>query len=156
MRITNTTTADRLNLYTWFPFKVVRCGEVHEVIVLDEWVIQHNGRFSENANLYPEKVQKNFMGCPIKVGIVGMDPFVIMTENFTQKDGSTAYKVTGLSLDILQLVCEKMNLTTLFLSPSLNVEMNSFVKEVTELDEGISDVLTRSTCSDASSCDVFI
>jgi hypothetical protein len=87
LRITKTTAADRLNLYTWFPFKLGRCGEVKEVILLDEWVIEHNGRFSENADLYPEKVPKNFMGCTIKVGTVGIDPFVIMTENYTQNDG---------------------------------------------------------------------
>jgi FtsH-binding integral membrane protein len=35
-----------------------------------------------------------------------------------------------------------MNMTTVFLAPSLNMEMDSFVKEMSELDEGISDVLT--------------
>jgi hypothetical protein len=47
------------------------------------------------------------MGCPNKVGTVGIDPFVIMTENYTQNGGSIAYRVTGLSVEILQLVCEK-------------------------------------------------
>ena len=89
-----------------------------------------------------KKFQKIFMGCPIKMGTVGIDPFVIMTENYTQDDDSTAYRVTGLSVEILQLVCEKMNLTTVFLAPSLNMELDSFVKEITELDEGLSDVLT--------------
>ena len=78
MRTKNTTAADRLNLYTWFPFKLGRCGEVQDVILLDEWVTEHNGRFSENVHLYPAKVPKNFMGCPIKVGTVGIDAFVIM------------------------------------------------------------------------------
>jgi hypothetical protein len=35
-----------------------------------------------------------------------------------------------------------MNMTTVFLAPSLNIKMDSFVKEITELDERISDVLT--------------
>jgi hypothetical protein len=83
------------------------------------------------------------MGCPIKVGYVGIDPIVIMTENYTQKDGSTAFKLTGVSVEILQLVCQKMNLTTVFLPPSLKVEMDSYVKERTELDEGLSDGVTR-------------
>jgi hypothetical protein len=34
-----------------------------------------------------------------------------------------------------------MNLTTVFLAPSLNMKMGSFGKEITELDEGLSDVL---------------
>jgi hypothetical protein len=82
------------------------------------------------------------MGCPINVGKVGIDPFVIMTENYTQNDGGIGYKLTGLSAEILQLVCEKMNLTTVFLAPSINLEMDSYVKENSELDEGLSDVLT--------------
>ena len=92
MSTTKTTAADRLNLYTWFPFKLGGCGEVQDVILLDEWVFENNGRFSENAHLYPAKVPKNFMDCPIKVGIAGINPFVIMTENSTQNDGSTATK----------------------------------------------------------------
>ena len=65
-----------------------------------------------------------------------------MTENCTQNDGSTAYKLTGLSVEILKLVCEKMNLTTVFLPPSLNIELDSTFKKMVELDEGLSDVLT--------------
>jgi len=139
---TKTTGADRLNLYTWFPFKVGRCGEAQDVILLDEWHFENNGRFSENTNLYPAKVPENFMGCPIKIGTVGIDPYVIMTENYMQNDSSTAYKVTGLSVDVLKVVCEKMNLTEIFLPPTLNVDVDSYVKAITELDEGLSDVLT--------------
>jgi len=142
VRTTKTTETDSFNLYTWFPFKSGRCGEVQEVILIDEWVIEHNGGFSQNAYLYPVKVPKNFMGCPIKVGTIGIDPFVIMTDNYTQNDGSPAYRLTGLSVDILKLVCEKMNLTTIFHAPSLNVEIGSYVKEFTELDESVSEVLT--------------
>jgi hypothetical protein len=139
---TKTTAADRLKLYTWFQFKLGGCGELQDVILLDEWVFENNGRFLENANLYPAKVPKNFMGSPIKLGTLGVDPFVIMSENYTQKDGSTAYKLTGLSVEILKLVCEKMNLTILFLAPSLNVNLESFVKSIGELEEGLSDVLS--------------
>jgi len=142
VRTTKKIAADRLNLYSWFPFKLGRCVGVQEVILLDEWVIEHNGRFSENSHLYPEKVPKNFMGCPMKVGTVGIDPYIIMTESYTQNDGSIAYKLTGLSVDILKLVCEKMNLTSVFLEPSLNMEIDSYVKVFTELDEGLSDVVT--------------
>jgi len=142
MSTTKTTAADWLNLYTWFPFKLGRCGELQEVILLDKWVFENNSRFAGNAHLYPEKVPKNFMGCPFKLGIFGIDPWVIITENYTRTDGSTAYNLTGLSVEILKSVCEKMNLTTLFLATSLNLELESFVKQSAELDDGISDVLT--------------
>jgi hypothetical protein len=68
MSTTKTKAADRLNLYTWFPFKLRACGDVHDVIQLDKWVFENNGRYSENANLYPAKVPKIFMDFPITVG----------------------------------------------------------------------------------------
>ena len=78
-----TTTADRLNLYIWFPFKLRGFGEVQFVILLDEWVFENNGRFSENAHLYMRKL-KNFNELPFKVGTAGIDPYVIVTEYYTQ------------------------------------------------------------------------
>ena len=82
------------------------------------------------------------MGCPIKLGTEGIDPFVIMTENSTKNEGSTAYKVTGLSVEILKSVCDKINLTAFFRPPSLTLEFYSSVNQVVELYEGLSDVLT--------------
>jgi len=40
---------------------------------------------------------QRIMGYPIKVGTFGMKRYVIMAENYTQTDGSTAYKLTGLN-----------------------------------------------------------
>jgi hypothetical protein len=93
---TKTTAADRLNLYSWFPFKLGGCGEVQDIILIDEWVFENNGRFLENAHLYPAKVPNNFMGCPIKLVTTGFDPYAIMTENYTPSDGSTEYKLNRL------------------------------------------------------------
>jgi hypothetical protein len=77
---TKTTAADRLNFYSWFPFKLGRCGEVKDVILIDEWLFENSAKFSENADLYPSKVSNNLVGCPIKVGTLGIDPYVIMTK----------------------------------------------------------------------------
>jgi len=82
------------------------------------------------------------MSVPIKVDTLGIEPFVTMTENYTQNYGSTAYRLTGLSVEILKFVCQKMNLKTLYLAPLLIMEMDSYLKEISELDEGLSDVLT--------------
>ena len=65
-RITKTKAADRLKLYTWFPFKFGRCGEVQEATLLDEWVIEQNGRFSENVRLYPANFPKISWVVPLK------------------------------------------------------------------------------------------
>jgi len=65
-----------------------------------------------------------------------MDPYVIVTDNYMQNDGSTAYKVTGLSVEILKAVCEKMNLTVNILAPQRPWTFEFF----SELLEGLTDV----------------
>jgi hypothetical protein len=139
---THNTISDTLNLYTWFPYKLGRCGEIREVILQDKWVSENKGRFSENVHLYPAKVPKSFMGCPIKVATIGTDPAVILTETNKLDDGSIAYKVTGLSVEILALVCEKMNLTTVFLPPETGAEPESYFRVLPDLEDGLCDVLT--------------
>jgi len=81
------------------------------------------------------------MGCPIKIGAIGIDPYV-MTENYTQNDRRDSYKLTGLAVEILKFVCEKVKLTAISIPPTLNVELYSYVKTLGELDEGLSDVVT--------------
>jgi hypothetical protein len=63
---TKATAADRLNLYTWFPFKLGVCGEVQDIILLDEWVFENNGRYLENTNLYPANFRRISWVVPLK------------------------------------------------------------------------------------------
>jgi hypothetical protein len=101
--------------------------------VLDEWDFENNGRFLENAHLCPVEISKYVMCCPFKGNTLGINPYLIMTENTKQYDGSTAYSVTGLTVEILKLVCEKINLTAVFLPPCLNFVLDSGVKHIVEL-----------------------
>jgi len=55
---TKKTASDRLNLYTWFPSKFVRYGKVQDVILLDEWIFENNGKFSLKVHLYPANFQR--------------------------------------------------------------------------------------------------
>jgi len=139
---TTTPEADRLNLYTLLPFNLSRLGEVQDVILLDERVFENNGRFSENAHLYPEKVPNDFMGSPIKVAVMAPDPDEVITENSTQNGVSTDYISSYLRVEIVKFVCEKMNLTTIFLPPSIEFTIENYAKELGDLEDGVSDVLT--------------
>ena len=134
MSSTKTRAADRLNLYTWFPYKLGMWGEVQDVILLEQWVFENNGRFSDNVHLYPAKVPTDFMGFPIKVAVIGHDASVKITENYMQNDSSAASKTTHLSVEIVKLVCETMNLTITWLPPSLDLGLDSFVKQFGDLD----------------------
>jgi hypothetical protein len=133
---------DRLNLYTWFPYQLGGCGQLEGVTLLDEWMFEHNGRFSKEMHLFPIKVPDDLMGCPIRVASWGIDPYVILIDNYTQKDGTTMYRLRGLSVELLSLVCEKMNLKTVFYPPSINFELESVVAQFSYLQDGLTDVLT--------------
>jgi hypothetical protein len=138
---TKTTAADRLNLYSWFPFEFGTCGDSQEVYLIDEWLFENKGLFSKNAHLFPTKVPRNFMGCSLNVGVIGISPNVIMTENNTHNNGSTEYRLTGGAVEILKSIVEKMNLTACFLPPMLKFELETGMKMAAELDEGLSDIL---------------
>ncbi|XP_033611240.1 uncharacterized protein LOC117283066 [Cryptotermes secundus] len=133
---------DTLNLYTWFPYQSGRCGQLEDVTLLDEWMLEHNGRLSNEVDLFPIKVPNDLVGCPIRVATYGIDPYVILTDNYTRNDGTTVYRLGGLSVEILSLVCEKMNLKTVFSPPSINLELESAITQLSDLQAGITDVLT--------------
>jgi len=88
MGTSKTTAADRLNLYTWFPSKFGRYGEVQDVILQEEWVFENKGRFSLNVYLYPAKVPNDFMGLTIKLGFLAQNLGLKITENSTENDYS--------------------------------------------------------------------
>jgi hypothetical protein len=64
-----------------------------------------------------------------------------MTGNNTNNNGSPVYRMTGLSVEIFQLVGEKMNLTPFFHPPFLKLEAETAMKLAAELEDGLSDVL---------------
>jgi hypothetical protein len=52
-----------MGIYTSFSYKIGNCGKVTEAILIDEWLLEENDRFSRNADLYPSKTPDDFMGC---------------------------------------------------------------------------------------------
>ena len=82
------------------------------------------------------------MGLPFKLSLLTNDLGVNITENSTENDYRIARKAKYLEVEIVQIVCEKMNLTTIFLPPSTDFTIDSYLKEFGDLKEGFSDVLT--------------
>jgi hypothetical protein len=130
-----------LDLYTGFPYQNGNCEEVKEISVVDQWIIENNGRFSENTNLYPSKIPKNFQKCVIKVASIGFHPFVSLISAETKEDGTTMYEVRGLMFEYFLLSIMKMNMTVVFLEPSLTISFEAAMAEASKLTAGISDVL---------------
>lgn len=129
-----------LDLYTWFPFQGGNCGKVKDVVLIDQWTTENDGSFFANVDLFPLKIPKNFMGCPITATTVGFPPFLIMTGNYTDKDGNTRYNMSGFAVEFYRISAEKMNLTMNFLQPSFGSSLELYITEVNTMMEASSDI----------------
>jgi hypothetical protein len=121
------------DLYTWFPYQSGHCGQVKEIILLDRWT---EGKFSNNVHLFPSKIPNDLMGCPIRVATIHYPPFVILTTNYTDIDGSMTYKFRGLEIEYLLLITAAMNLKVQFLPP---IESN--LEKLSELQDRRADAV---------------
>ena len=59
---------DLLNLYTWFPYSSHdNCADVKNVVLLNQWVMEGEGKFVREGSLYPCKIPSNFHGCTMNL-----------------------------------------------------------------------------------------
>jgi hypothetical protein len=103
-----------VNIYTWFPYKGGHCADPVEVVLIAQCLSASNGQLNTNESLFPNKIPKNLQGCPIKVGAIIVDPYVILTENSTDTTGNAVYRFRGLEAEYLLLICEALNCTLEF------------------------------------------
>jgi len=130
-----------LDLYSGFPYQNGNCEKVKEITLVDKWVFENNGTFSENTNLYPSKIPNNFQKCVIRAASIGFHPFVSLIGTETKEDGTTLYEMRGLIVEYFLLSVKKMNLTVVFLQPSVNLSFRTAATEAANLMAGISDIL---------------
>jgi hypothetical protein len=69
------------------------------------------------------KTTDHFHGCKIRVASYGIPPSIISTGNSTDSDGNVVYKLGGLAVHNLRLAVDKINVTVVFLRPSLRLTM---------------------------------
>ena len=131
---------DTLDLYTGFPYERGRCGNVTDITLLDQWRLR-KGMFIHNANLFPLKTTDNFHGCQIRVATLGTPPYIILMGNSTDSDGNVVYKLGGLAVQDLLLAVDKMNVTIVFRKPSVKLILDDGLRELGELEAGMSDIL---------------
>jgi len=129
------------DLYSGFPYQNENCEKVKEITLVDQWIIENNGIFSKNTNLFPSKIPNNFQKCVIKTATIGFHPFVSLISTETKEDGTTVYEMRGLLVEYFLLSIKKMNMTVLFLQPSLELSFEAGLREVTQLMAGIPDVV---------------
>jgi hypothetical protein len=129
-----------LDLYTFFPYEPGNCGTVSDITIVDKWLLEDNGTFERNANLFPSKVPDDFMGCPVKVSALGFRPFIIVYNNQSQEDGSISYNVSGTFIEYFLIPFTKMNLSVTFLNADMHPTPKSFLKMLSDLVERSSDI----------------
>jgi hypothetical protein len=63
-----------LNLYTWFPYSSPdNCADVKNVVLINQWVMEGEGKFVREESLYPYKIPSNFHGCTVNLSPVMKD-----------------------------------------------------------------------------------
>jgi hypothetical protein len=58
------------HLYTWFPYQSYQhCDSIADVVLINQCSLKSNAMLTEDRDLFPNKVPKNFHGCPIRASI---------------------------------------------------------------------------------------
>jgi hypothetical protein len=130
----------RLELYTFFPFQNGKCGEVKDVVLIDQCVHEADGSLLHNRNLYQTKSPQNFLGCPINVSSVGVEPYVFAADGIEPSSGESIPRPTGLAIEPIILIAEKINLTLIFLEPCFVPTLDSYWSRINTIHDGTSNI----------------
>jgi len=114
---------------------------VKEITLVDKRILENNGRFPGNTNLYPSEIPNNFQKFVIEAATIGFHPFVSLIGEETKEDGNRVYEMRWILVEIFLLYVKKMNMTVVFLQPSLELSFGAIMREATQLKEGISNVV---------------
>jgi hypothetical protein len=139
--ISNLSNKNVLDLYSGFPYERGNCEKIKEVSLMDQWIFGDTGKFYNKHNLFPHKLQKDFQNCVIRVATIGINPFVILTDNHTKTDGNIVYDVRGFSVEYILISINKMNMTAVFLPPSIELSLDAAFEQVGNIMSRQSDVL---------------
>jgi hypothetical protein len=113
INVNDVDTGMKLGVYTWFPYQSNEsCTEVNDITLLDNWVISAKGHYTKNTDLFPGKISKKLKGCPMKAVVRnGSSTLTTNYVHYKHADGSDGKYILGLECDLLQVVCEQMNMT---------------------------------------------
>lgn len=97
-------------LYTFFPFEENKCGAINPIL----WNTFTNKSFIHKTNFFPKKL-KNMNKCRVKVATIDTPPFMTI---FKTKNN---YSVDGIDGQLLSLLSQRMNFTSVILVPDDNL-----------------------------------
>jgi hypothetical protein len=134
-------TTTTLDLYSWIPYQsVVSCVEI-SVSLLDKWILDDDGRFVKQAQLFPDKFPRNLHGCPLRVRPNLVPPiYVDLTGNYTNGEGTVTYNYTGLEVEYVRFLAQVLDANIVY-SPALKDDsVEARIQSFISLQEGLIDV----------------
>ncbi|PSN34682.1 Ionotropic receptor 600 [Blattella germanica] len=132
-----------LELYTASPYSPgrIECGTITDVISLSALCSTISEQPYMESYVFPSRTMNNFHGCPIRIGIILLDPYVSEVDNYTNVESSLKYRFRGISIELPLIAFEHMNLSIHFLSPSKGITLDSYTHEFGNVKIGDSDIL---------------
>jgi hypothetical protein len=77
----------KLDVYIWFAYqRPNHCTEANYITLLNSWVISAQRHFTNNTDLFPEKISKSFKGSPMKAVVT--DGMWYFTTNYFYTDSN--------------------------------------------------------------------
>ncbi|PSN47366.1 Ionotropic receptor 664 [Blattella germanica] len=130
----------KLELFTWFPLHIRQSPTFDDIIFLGE--CSSNDSPLHKLALYPNAIPKSFFGKKVKVSAVIQEPVSWFKGTSIDQDNETQYLISGQEIDLLMIVCNKLNLTVTFQKPIPSNEGidKKVVATMLELMNGISDI----------------
>jgi hypothetical protein len=110
----NTTNID---IFSWFPYKGDDCADNFDVVLMDQCGCENIDTDLHNVSLFTNKIPNKFAGCPATAYLEDVAPYVMLTDNFTDLDGRTVLRFSGIVVKYLSLVTEALNLRLKYCAP---------------------------------------
>lgn len=100
-----------IDIYSWFPYKGNYCADNFDAVLVDQCRCGTLDAFLSNVSLFPNKIPHKFAGCPSAAFVDVLNPYLMLTDNYTDSDGRTVLRFAGIEVKYLTLVSEALNLT---------------------------------------------
>jgi hypothetical protein len=100
-----------IDIYSWFPFKGNYCAENFNAVLMDQCGCETLDTFLHNISLFPNKIPNKFCGCLSTALFSVVNPYVMLTDNYTDSYGRTVLRLEEINVKFVSLVAEALNLT---------------------------------------------
>jgi hypothetical protein len=102
------------DIYSWFPYEGNNCAGEFRAVLIDQCGSEDVDGSLHNVSLFPNKIPRKFAGCSTTAYVSLVNPYAMLTDNYTGSDGRTVHRFEGVDVAYLTLVTEALNLTLNF------------------------------------------